>query len=193
MPSSYPRSLNGPYQKGRCVISLPLGSWFPVQVLQRQEKKVMSFLEYKGYEILLPTRRSRAGKCRDKSQMEVPLFPGYLFCRVQPSASGMILTTPGVIRIVCFGGKPCAVHDEEIDAVCRIASSGVAVHPFPYCEVGHRVRVTSKPFAGIEGVVVQVKKENRLIISVDAIMKSISIALDAEDVEPVRTAVTNAA
>jgi len=175
------------------VISLPLGSWFPVQVVQRQEKKVMSLLEYKGYELLLPTYRSRTRRLRRKETLEIPLFPGYVFCKAQPSASGLILTTPGVVRIVCFGGKPCPVPDDEIDSVRRIASSGVDVSPFPYCEVGQKVRITSEPFAGIEGIVVQVKKEHRLIISVDAIMKSISIAIDAEDVEPVKHAMAHAA
>ena len=59
--------------------------------------------------------------------------------------------------------------------------------------MGQRGRISSEPFAGIEGMVVQVKTEHRMIISVDAIMKSISIAIDAEDVEPIKEAMAAAA
>ncbi len=96
-----------------------------------------------------------------------------------------ILATPGVNRIVSFGGKPCPVADEDIAALQRIVSAGVDPRPFPYLTTGQRVRIIQEgALFGIVGVLTKVKNRKRLVVSVDLITKSISVEVDQQHVAP---------
>ena len=159
--------------------------WFAVQVVPRHENKVASLLDYKGYQRFVPTYRSSRQWCDRKKVLELPLFPGYVFCRiVHGIAAGLVLTTPGVIRVVGFGGKPYPIPDHEIDAIQRVALSSDAV-PVPYLKVGRRVQISNGPLSGVTGILTQVKNHHRLVVSVDLIMNSVSIDVDLLDVRPV--------
>ena len=92
------------------VVSSYDAQWFAVQVKARAERNVASLLQAKGYEEFLPvTTARRAGR-----KCEIPLLPGYVFCRMNPNVQGLIVTTPGVIKIISFGGKPAPIDPEEI-------------------------------------------------------------------------------
>jgi transcription antitermination factor NusG len=157
--------------------------WFALQVAPHHEKKVATILEYKGLEQFFPTYKSKR-QWSDRTKVVIqPLFPGYVFCRSQGSKMAPILATPGVNRIVSFGGKPCPVADEDIAALQRIVSVGVDPRPFPYLTTGQRVRIIQEgPLFGIVGVLTKVKNRTRLVVSVDLITKSISVDVDQRDV-----------
>jgi transcription antitermination factor NusG len=113
--------------------------------------------------------------------MQEPLFPGYVFCRTRRSSFGIVLNTLGVIRIVSFGGRPFPLSDEEVSTLQRVVSSGRETAPAPYLAVGQRVQVTTGLLAGVTGIIIRVKGRNRLVISIDLIMKSISVEIAASE------------
>ena len=112
----------------------------------------------------------------------LPLFPGYLFCRLAHTAAGLVLTTPGTIRIVSFGGKPYPISEAEIEAIRRMCSSG-RVSPFPHFKEGESVRIKDGPLAGITGVLKEMRNQQRLIVTVDFIMKSVAVEIDGFAIE----------
>lgn len=164
------------------MLSSTLESWFALQVAPRREKRVASILEYKGHEAFLPTYQVRRNWSDRVKTLDQPMFPGYVFCRVQKTGTGLVLATPGVIRVVSFGGKPCPIANDEIDGLQRLSRTGGDISPFPYTQVGQKVQITQGPFMGVVGVVVQVRNQRRLVVAVDTILKAVSIAIDASDV-----------
>lgn len=157
-------------------------SWFAVQTSPRHEAKVACLLGYKGYQHFLPTYKSRRTWSDRIKTIELPIFPGYVFCRtLDKIAHGLVLTTPGVVRVVGFNGKPYPIADQEIDAIRKAVLSPDA-SPCPYLKVGQKVRITDGPMAGVIGILTQIKNRHRLVISVELIMKSISVDVDARDV-----------
>lgn len=152
-------------------------AWYAIQVKYQMEKIVASMLEGKGYEKFLPMYTVRKRWSDRIQSVELPLFPGYIFCRMGETARGMIKSTPGIIQIVAFGGRPYPISDLDIDAMRRISLLG-SPHPTSYCTIGQRVRIEHGPLSGITGILKQVRNGHILIVSVDMITKSVSISVD---------------
>lgn len=157
------------------MLSSDVNAWFVVQVVPRHEQKVVDRLAYKGQENFLPTSTIRRRWSDRTKRVTEPLFPGYVFCRTNRSSIGSVLRTPGVRRIVCFGGHPHPVPDGEIEAIRQVAQCGRELTPAPYVAVGQKVEIVSGPLAGVSGLVSLLKNRARLIVSVDMIMKSVSV------------------
>lgn len=118
-------------------------------------------------------------------ELELPLFPGYVFCRFSRARrSAPVVSTPGVIRIIGFGGEPAPVDDAEINSLRRVQASLLAAQPHPYLASGSRVRVTHGSLAGIEGIVVSEKKHHQLVLSVTLLQRSVAVAIDRAWVTP---------
>lgn len=164
------------------------GPWFALQVVPRHEKSVDNILEYRGYNHFLPTYRVRRRWSDRVRLVEQPLFPGYVFCRSQSNLMEVIRGSPGIIRIVAFGGRPHPVPDKEIEALQQIVRGKREYSAFPYLSVGQKVQVISGPLTGISGIIMQFKNRDRLIISLDVIMKSVSVEIDQSEVVLVQAA-----
>jgi transcription antitermination factor NusG len=149
-------------------------------------------LEYKGYQQFAPTYPSpRRWSDRIKT-LELPLFPGYVFVRMlRAPVNGLLCSTPGVIRILSFGGHPSAVPDSEIDAVRRLTIEGKPL-PIPYLAVGQKVQIRNGSFAGIVGIVRQIRNRRCLIVSVQLISQSIYVDVDEFQVGPVASTIPDA-
>jgi transcription antitermination factor NusG len=164
------------------------GPWFALQVVPRHEKSVDKILEYRGYTHFLPTYRVRRRWSDRVSVVEEPLFPGYVFCRSQSNLMETIRGSPGIIRIVTFGGRPHPVPDEEIEALQQIVRGKREYSAFRYLNVGQKVRVISGPLTGVSGTITQFKNRDRLVISLEVIMKSVSVEIDQSEVALVQAA-----
>lgn len=151
--------------------------WCAVQVRPRYEIPVSAVLRRKGYEEFLPLYHVKRQWSDRRKVIAIPMFAGYVFCRIDPNISGPIVTTSGVIRIVGTRKGIAVIEDQEIEAIQRIVSLGVKVEPCKYV-VGDRVRFTSGHFEGIEGVVTHYKNQRRLVVSVNLIQSSISVEVD---------------
>ena len=164
------------------------GPWFALQVVPRHEKSVDKILEYRGYTHFLPTHRVRRRWSDRVRVVEEPLFPGYVFCRSQRNLMEIIRSSPGIIRIVAFGGRPHPISDKEIEALQQIVRGTREYSAVPYLSVGQKVQVISGPLTGISGTITQFKNRDRLVISLEVIMKSVSVEIDQSEVALVQAA-----
>jgi len=161
--------------------------WRALKVKSRHEKLVAQSLRGRGLEEFLPLHASTR-KWSDRSKViEMPLFPGYVFCRLAASHRLLATSTPGVSSIVGFGGEDAALQDEEIQNVRQMLASGVPLEPWSYARPGHIVEVQAGPLAGMRGEVVREKGLWRLIVNVDLLQRSVAAELGREMVQVVRT------
>jgi transcription antitermination factor NusG len=159
--------------------------WYAAYTSPNHEKCVAVELEARTVEHFLPLYTSvRRWKDR-RVQLDMPLFPGYVFVRLALRDKLRVLQIPSIVRLVGFNGQPAALPDEEM----KILRSGLAeqlrAEPHPYLTAGRRVRVKSGPLAGLEGILVRRKGKSRFVLSLEAMMRSIIADLDEADLEPV--------
>jgi transcription antitermination factor NusG len=162
--------------------TLELLRWFAIQVHYRSEIVTSQLLKEKGYSIFVPLYRQRKTTGTRTEVRELPLFGGYAFCQFDPLKRLPILTTPGVIHILGVGKTPVPVEDSEIKALQSIAQSGLTLQPCDYLQVGNRVRVEAGPLQGVEGILLKKKNEQRLVVSVTLLQRSVAVEFGAEDV-----------
>ncbi len=159
------------------------GDWYALYTFPRHEKRVAEQIERRSFTSYLPVYRSvRKWKDRRK-ELELALFPGYVFVRMDLEDRLKILQLPGVVRLVCFNGRPAAIAAEEIEALRSRLSRGQKIEPHPYLRTGRRVRVRSGPMEGLEGIVVRRKDRCRIVFSLDLIKRSVAVELDEADLE----------
>jgi transcription antitermination factor NusG len=171
------------------MFSLPAEAWFVVQVAPQSEKTVASLLEYKGYEPFAPTYLLRKRWSDRIKTLEKPLFPGYVFVRTPgTTVSGLLCSTPGVVRLLTFGGRPIPLPDFEMDAVRRFTLFGKPL-PTPHVNVGQKVEIRDGPFTGIVGIVRQIRNRACLIVSVQLISQSIYVEVDECQIGPVTSTI----
>lgn len=164
---------------------LSVYSWFALQVLHQHEARVASLLAYKGYEYFYPTYKAPSCSSKGADLRYRPLFPGYVFCKVTGTATGLICNTPGVIRFVSFGGKAAPVPEREIDAVRRGVEADLNPSPFGSClEIGQKVQVRKGPLCGVTGRLICIKNRTRLLLCVEVVMKAITVDVDINDIVP---------
>lgn len=163
-------------------------SWFAVYTSSRHEKNVALHFAERQIESFLPlyaTRRHWKNRC--EMMVELPLFPNYLFVRIASRERVRVLEVPGVLSLVGCGRTPAALPDFEIEAL-RSGLGRRKIEPHPYLVVGERVRIKAGPMTGMEGVLVRKKNNFRVVIALDVILQSVAVEVDADDLEPARTA-----
>jgi len=158
--------------------------WFALRVKSRREKVVAAAAHQKGFEEFLPLCR-RLQRWSDRMQsVSVPLFPGYVFCRFQPSDKLRVLTSPGVRSIVSTGRDPQPVDESEISAVRALVESGRPLAAWPFIRVGQKVQISHGPLASLRGVIVRAGDSWRVVVSVEALGCSVSVEVDADMIKP---------
>jgi transcription antitermination factor NusG len=159
--------------------------WYAAYTTPRHEKHVAELLAEREIETFLPLYRTvRQWKKSSPILLELPLFPCYLFVRVARSARGSVLNLPGVLSIVGSPKEPWPLPHFEIEAL-RFGAQMGKIEPHPYLKVGERVRITAGSMAGVEGILVRKKNDFRFVLTLDAIMRSVAVEVDANDLEPV--------
>lgn len=160
--------------------------WFAVKVRARSEKLIASILEYKGYTTFVPSYRTQKVWTDRVVDAELPLFPGYLFCQVDPHSYWLpILQTPGAKSFVSFGGVLAEVDRLEIEALQVAMRSGRQLQPWPYLRAGQRVVVEHGAFSGLEGLLLRTRGEDRLILSVTLLQRSVAVEIERCWVRPI--------
>ena len=160
--------------------------WYALRIQSRLASLASTTLRGKGYEEFSPLYRSRRRWSDRTKELELPLFPGYLFLRFDVSDRLVpILTTPGVIGIVGIGKTPAPVDLDEIEAIRVILRSGLAAQPWPSLRVGSKVYIERGPLAGLEGIITNTDKVYRLIVSVSLLQRSVAVEIDREWARPI--------
>jgi transcription antitermination factor NusG len=162
--------------------------WFALVVRSRWERLSATSLESKGYECLLPVCKERRRWSDRWKELELPLFPGYLFCRFQTYQRSAVLSIPGILSVVGFGRIPSPVDSNEIAAVQLVAQTGFAAKPWSYVQIGEVVRLDHGPLQGLTGIVLQCRSDSKLILSVTLLKRSIAVEIDREWVSKVPAA-----
>ncbi|HUA00185.1 MAG TPA: UpxY family transcription antiterminator [Candidatus Aquilonibacter sp.] len=158
-------------------------AWYVVYTCAHHEKKVAAQLDRRSIEQFLPLYQAVHRWKDRRMRVELPLFPGYVFARLALPERLRVLQVPGVVRFLSFNGQVATVGDIEISAIRRGLGAGLRVEPHPFLTVGRLVRVNAGPLAGLTGRLVRRKRNYRLVISMDAIGRSIMSEVSFEDIE----------
>jgi transcription antitermination factor NusG len=161
----------------------PQFNWYALYTCARHEKRVATQMERRRVRCFLPLYRSvRRWKDRRK-ELELALFPSYVFVHMSLADRIKVLEVPGVVNFASFNGKPAVLPAQEIEALQNRLAADARIEPHPYLRAGRRVRVRSGPFQGLEGIVLRRKDRCRLVFSIDLIQRSLAIELDEADLE----------
>lgn len=158
--------------------------WYAAYTCAQHEKRVGAELGKREIEHFLPLYRSvRRWKDR-RVQLNLPLFPGYVFVRLPLRDRMRVVQIPSVVRLVGFNGLPTALPDEEIETLRSGLSGSLCAEPHPFLTVGRRVLITGGPFAGLEGVLKKKKNSVRVVVTLELIQRSVAMDVDVADVRP---------
>jgi transcription antitermination factor NusG len=166
-------------------VARELPCWFAIQTRPRFEKKVTAELQEKGVKTFLPLHAARH-EWSDRSRVvNLPLFPGYVFVQIAPLLHERVsvLRTNGVISFVGVRKTGIAIPDSEIEAIQAVMKGGVAFEPHPYLMVGQSVRIRGGCLDGVGGVLMAIKGDQSLVISVNLIQRSIAMRIEGYQVE----------
>lgn len=153
--------------------------WFALQVRSKHELSVANFLRCRGYNPFVPLYQCRKVWSDRIKVVEAPLFPSYLFCRLNIHDRLPVLMTPGVIQIVGQKGRPQPVDEAEISAVQTMVTSGFPNQPWPFLRTGDRLHIERGPLRGLDGILVEVRGVHRLILSVTLLERSVAVEIDS--------------
>ena len=153
--------------------------WFALSVKSRFEKSVANFLANRGYESFLPLYKARRQWSDRIKETEVPLFPGYLFCRFDIHNRLPILMIPGVQHVVGGAQLPAPIDDNEMSALRTVIHAGLSRQPWPFLQIGDRVKIERGSLAGVEGILLQIKGRHRLVLSVSLLQRSVAVDIDS--------------
>lgn len=159
--------------------------WYAIQTRTQHERVVAEAIADKGYEEFLPLFRRRKRVAGTIREVEEPMFPGYVFGRFDVTRRLPILVTPGVRGIVGSGKVPIAVDDGEIEALRVVGRSGAETRPWPFLRIGQWVRIDHGAMQDLEGILVAVRKQHRLIVSVTLLERSVAVDIDEAWVTPI--------
>jgi transcription antitermination factor NusG len=157
--------------------------WFAAYTNSHHEKRVASHFAERQIESFLPLYSAlHRWKNRCEMNLQLPLFPNYVFVRIDPRKRVFVLEVPGVVSLVGSGRTLAPLSDFEIEAL----RSGVGqrkIEPHPYLVIGERVRIKAGPMTGMEGVLVRKKSNFRVVLALDVIMQCVAVEVDADDLE----------
>lgn len=159
--------------------------WFAVWTRSRQEKSAAAMLASSGVRHYLPLK-SEIRQWSDRKQIvEIPLFSGYLFVRMDPEKDSklQVLKTRGVVSFVGNQTGPLPIPDQQIEDIRTVLKAGTPCSVQPFFNAGDRVRVVRGPLTGVEGTLVRANSEARLLISIDMVGQSVAVTISPDDVE----------
>jgi transcription antitermination factor NusG len=161
-------------------------SWYAVWTRRQCEERVTDELTSRGFEIFLPKAQAWVQQRGRRRRLWAPLFPGYLFLRhgLDAHSHADVLRARGVVRLLGDGGEPIPIQDVEIDAVRRLAGSGLPLSRRGPIDRGDSVRIVAGPLAGLEGRFVRSRPHRGLfVIAVTLLRRSVAVEVEAAFVE----------
>ncbi len=186
---SLPQQLEG---MGRAqeleFIAKKIPTWYAVFTMSRHEKQIAWHLGQREIESFLPLYKTKhRWKNRCVVDMELPLFPNYVFVRIDPQQRVQVLRVPSVVSIVSAGREPLPVPDHYISGL-RNGLLANGIEPHPGLDVGDRVRITAGAMADMVGVLDRQKSGFRVVLRLEMIGRSVAVEVDLADIEPADSA-----
>ena len=166
-------------------VTVPDAKWYAIRTRSRHEKVAARELDAQGISVFLPLVTSVRQWSDRRTKVEMPLFPGYAFVRVDYFSGERVrvLRTTGVVDFVGQKAEGSSIPDEQIESIRTILVRNVPVKDHPFLNVGQRIRVRNGALSGVEGILVAVKGARQLVISVEPIHRSLCISLEDYQIE----------
>lgn len=178
------QSAMAPCTEAVCRAALAIPQWYAVFTLTNHEKKVFARCEQTSVESFLPLYTvKRKWKNRCTVDLDLPLFPNYLFVRLVSKDRVRVLDLPGVVSIVSSGGQLAPVADDYVTGL-RNALLVNRIEPHADVDTGEFVRIKSGPLAGAEGILERRKNDFRVVLKLEMLARSLCVEVNAEDIEP---------
>lgn len=157
--------------------------WHAIRVRSRHEKVVKNGLHSKGYEVFFPTYVARSQWSDRTKDVEQALFPGYLFSAFELHERTPVMRVPGVVEIIGNGRTP--VEETELAGIRALIASGAMLTPWPFLHAGDKVLIEEGPFRGVEGIVLKIREQRRLVVGLSLLQRAVSVELDGACISPV--------
>jgi transcription antitermination factor NusG len=154
-------------------------AWFALIIHQYKREQCEQMLAGMGYEYFSPCFQTVKNWSDRRKRVDVPLFPGYIFCRFDTNRRLPILQIPGVLGIVSSGKQFLEVDASELESIRTAMASRLPVEPYPFMEPGQKVKVIHGPLCGLKGTLVRAKAESRLLLSVAILNRCVSVEVQA--------------
>jgi transcription antitermination factor NusG len=167
------------------VLEPSVPQWNAIYTCARHEKYVAKQLEERSIDHFLPLYRSWHTWKDRRKQVELALFPSYVFVHISVQTRLRVLQLEGVVHLVTFNGQPAALPELEIEALRNGLEQKIYAEPHPYLTVGRKVRVRRGPLLGTEGILIRWKDKLRVVISLEVLMRSVAVEVDAADLDAV--------
>jgi transcription antitermination factor NusG len=160
-------------------------TWYALHTRPRHEKLVVQRLEERGVKTFLPMVTEVHKWSDRKKQVQLPLFSCYVFAKFVPKRVERlnVLRVAGVLALVGSGGEGTPIPDGQIDAVRTLMDGGIPWSSFPFLKIGQRVRIRGGALEGLEGILVARNGNQTLVISIDAIQRSLAVRVEGYQVE----------
>lgn len=161
--------------------------WFALQTRARHEKVVVQRLSDKGITTFLPLVRQVHRWSDRRKTVDLPLFSCYVFAKLAPRNDERlrVLLVDGVLKFVGPRGQGIPIPEEQIDSVRKLVEEQLPYCSHPFLKIGQRVRVRGGALDGVEGILISRSGERKLVISVEAIQRSLGVCIEGYDVEPI--------
>jgi transcription antitermination factor NusG len=165
--------------------------WYAGYTASRHEKRVAEHFAQRGVEHFLPLYETIHRWNNGRHRVQLPLFPGYIFVRIALRDRLRVIEVPGFVRLVGFNNLPYPLPEADINRMKDALSKGVLAEPYPYLTAGTRVEIRNGPLQGMTGILLRRQNRCRVVVSVDLIMRSMIVEVEAGDVVPVRRSAFN--
>src|SRR5207237_6676918 len=160
-------------------------SWYAVQTRARHEKVVSERLQEQGLTTFLPMISEVHQWSDRRKTVELPLFSCYVFVKMAPRNEERVRVhrVNGVFGSIGVRGEGTPIPDEQIQAVRTLISEQLTWSFHPFLKIGQRVRIRGGSMDGVEGVLVARNGDRTLVVSIDAIQRSLAVRIECYDVE----------
>jgi transcription termination/antitermination protein NusG len=156
--------------------------WYAAYTSSRHEKTVAEHLRQREVECFLPLYETVRRWNNGRHRVQLPLFPSYVFVRMGLRDKLRVLQVPGLAQLVSFQGSPAVLPDAEIETLRSALAAGVPAQPYRYLNVGSQVEICRGPLQGMRGILLRHQGQFRVVLSVEMIMRSIVVEVEASDV-----------
>ena len=157
--------------------------WFVCHCKPRCEKKFDALLAAEKFEHYLPLVESVKRYGKQSKRFTKPLFPGYVFAQFALENKPRIYQQDLLARVIPVTDEPLFLR--QMADVRTIVASGLELSLRPLIHKGTRVRVTSGPLWGLEGIVDDPTNPKGIIVVVDVLQQGLHVRMSLDHIEPI--------
>jgi len=169
------------------IVESGIENWYAVNTRARHERVVAQRLREQGVTTFLPLVKEVHRWSDRRKAVESPLFGCYVFVKLPPTGEDRlrVLRIDGVFKFVGVRGVGTPIAESQIDAVRTLIGQQIPWSTHPFLQIGQRVRVRGGALDGVEGILLSRNDDNALVVSIDAIQRSLAVRIQGYDLEPV--------